>query len=107
MKQKVLIITQDEFSLGFELSQVKGCAVKNSEEAKKKLEEIMNSKEYGVVLLDEELTKGFDLKFKKKVFASDSPMIMSLPLKREFREKPMEDEFLDFIRSAIGFKIRV
>jgi len=107
MTHKVLVITQNEFALGFQLAQVATYPVKNSQEAKSKLQEQINSKEYGIILIDEELTKNFDDKLKKTIFASDLPLIMPVPLKKEFKEKPAEDEFAEFIRSAIGFRIRI
>ncbi len=106
---KVLVITQDEFGLGFRLAGVKTHTVRNSEEAREELVEQLNSKEYGIVLIDEELTVDLDDKLRERILESTLPLVVLTPVRKEFEEEAVysEDEFSKFIASTIGYQIRI
>ena len=104
---KVLVITRDEIDLGFRLAGVKTHAVRNSEEAREKLVEQLDSKEYGIILLDDELTTDFDNQLEKRILESDFPLVMLIPLRKELKKEIAEDEFSKFISNIIGYRIRI
>jgi len=104
---KVLVITKSDFEPGFRLAGVKTEVANNSEEAKGVLIKYMEVKKYRIILIDEELTKNFENKFKKRIFESDTPLIMLMPVREKFKEKIVEEDFLKFIISAIGYQIRI
>ena len=107
MMYKVLVIVRDEIDLGFRLAGVKTHAVKNSEEAREKLVEQLDSKEYGIILLDNELTTDFDEPLERRIIESDFPLVMLIPLKKELKEEILEDEISKFISNIIGYRIRI
>jgi vacuolar-type H+-ATPase subunit F/Vma7 len=104
---KVLVIARDEIDLGFRLAGVKTHAVKNSEEAREKLVEQLDSKEYGIILLDDELTTDFDEQLEKRILESDFPLVMLIPLRKELKEEILEDEISKFASNIIGHRIRI
>ena len=107
MLYNVLVIARDEIDLGFRLAGVKIHAVRNSEEAREKLVEQLDSKEYGIILLDDELTTDFDNEMEKRILESEFPLVMLIPLRKELKEEIAEDEFSQFISNIIGYRIRI
>lgn len=108
MNCKVLVITGAEFNPGFQMAGIRTHTVNTADEAREKIIEQLRLKEYGVVLVDESLLSDFDAKLKEKIFESDLPLVLTTPIRRNVGEKtPAEDEFLEFITKAIGYRIRV
>lgn len=105
---KILVITQDEFGLGFRLAGVRTHAVNDSEEAREKMIEQLDSEEYGVILIDEELAEDFDDKLKKRLSESTTPLVVMTPVRKEFEEEIYSaDEFSRFVAGIIGYEIRI
>lgn len=105
---KILVITQDEFGLGFRLAGVRTHAVSDSEEAREKLVAELDSEEYGIILIDEELAEDFDDKLKKKLSESTAPLVVMPPIRKEFEEEVYSaDEFSRFVAGIIGYEIRI
>ncbi len=105
---KVLVVTQDEFGLGFRLAGVRTHIVSDSEEAREKVIEQLNSEEYGIILVDEELAEDFDDKLMKRMSESTEPLVVLTPVKKEFEaEVYSADEFSKFVAGIIGYEVRV
>lgn len=108
MNCKVLVITGAEFDLGFRMAGINTHTVRSADEAGEKIRSQLRLKEYGVILIDESLLSNFDAKLKEKIFESDLPLVLATPIRRNVGEKTVaEDEFLEFITKAIGYRIRV
>ena len=108
MLDKILVIVPADFALGFKLTgiDVQACALASS--AKEYLENEMLKPRYGLILIDENFLLSFDSRIKKKIQESYEPLIMAIPLKRDFKQEvETKDYFSKMVQDAIGYEIRI
>ena len=110
-RYKLLIITHPQLAVGYRLAGVDVEEVRNSQEAQRLLESIVQGgREFGIVGIDEDLFNGFDDKVVKKIDDWGIPLVVPFPssdLYRWVRKKRDEDYAASLIRSAIGYQIKL
>ncbi len=108
LQDRILAILPEDFDLGFKLTGIDTQKCVFAFEAKVSLERELIRQEYNIILVDENFIFEFDSRFNKKIQESAKPLIMAIPLKRNFKEelKP-KDYFLKMVQDAIGYEIRI
>ena len=106
---KMLMLTDSETATGFRLA---GVAVHeaNSENAQKTLEGIIESDEYGLVVVDEGLIADPNKATERLMRGRTLPVLLSMPSLGVAFEEGSDDaaEYMKaLVRSAIGFDIKL
>ncbi len=105
---RMLVLTDSETAIGYRLA---GVEVRESvpEEAQRALEEVIESGDYGLVVVDEGLIKDPARASERAMRGRDLPVILSVPsLGATFGDDSDAVAYMkDLVRSAIGFDIKL
>ena len=105
---KMLVLTDSETAIGYRLA---GVEVHESvpEEAQTALEQIIESDDYGLVVVDEGLLSDPARASERAMRGRDLPVILSVPsLGATFGDSSDATEYMkELVRSAIGFDVRM
>ncbi len=105
---KLLVLTDAETAIGYRLA---GVEVRESvpEEAAHALDEIIESDEYGLVVVDEGLIPDPVRSAERAMRGRDLPVLLSVPsLGATFGDSDDAVEYMkELVRSAIGFDIKL
>ncbi|MGR3310084.1 MAG: V-type ATP synthase subunit F [Candidatus Brocadiales bacterium] len=107
---KILAIANSEVVKGLRFSGINVLGVDTPELAKKSLLDVMKSKDYGIVIIDESLERTFDDYTKRLIEESGTPLFVPLPLQliwQEIEVPPDDTYVVDMIRRAIGYQIKI
>lgn len=103
---KLVVLTDTDTGDGFRLAGVDVVTVESPDEARKRLNELIDDDSSGIVAVNEAFMAEIDERTQQKIASTYRPIVISLPI----REKLMTDEdhraYLSrLIRRAIGFDI--
>ncbi|MFA5594743.1 MAG: V-type ATP synthase subunit F [Trueperaceae bacterium] len=105
---KMLVLTDSETAIGYRLA---GVEVRESvpEEAQAALEQIIESGQYGLVVVDEGLLQDPTRSSERAMRGRDLPVILSVPsLGATFGDSSDATAYMkELVRSAIGFDVRM
>lgn len=105
---KVIILTDSETATGYRLA---GVEVREAEQAGavRALEQLIESGEYGLVVVDEGLVADAVASTARMMRGRDLPVILPVPsLSAAFGEGDDATEYMkDLVRNAIGFDIKL
>ena len=105
---KMLVLTDSETAIGYRLA---GVEVHESvpEEAQAALEQIIESDQYGLVVVDEGLLEDPTRSSERAMRGRDLPVILSVPsLGATFGDSSDATAYMkELVRSAIGFDVRM
>lgn len=105
---KMLVLTDSETAIGYRLA---GVEVRESvpEEAQAALEQIIESDQYGLVVVDEGLLQDPTRSSERAMRGRDLPVILSVPsLGATFGDSSDATAYMkELVRSAIGFDVRM
>ncbi|MBI4399557.1 V-type ATP synthase subunit F [Candidatus Micrarchaeota archaeon] len=100
---KIFVLADKPTCIGFRLAGVENCHVAEGKDAERKLEELMNNEDVGVIVVNEKLLAQIDWKLKKKIDTTARPAVVPVPDKHG---PSSEVESLgDMIKKALGFEL--
>ncbi|MGB4592350.1 MAG: V-type ATP synthase subunit F [Coriobacteriia bacterium] len=103
---KLVVLTDTDTGDGFRLAGVDVVTVESPEDARKRLNELIDDDSSGIIAVNEAYMAEIDERTQQKIASTYRPIVISLPI----REKLVTDEdhraYLSrLIRRAIGFDI--
>lgn len=102
-KVKIIVIGGPTLVTGLTLAGLEHSITSTEENFQSNLEKILTQKEYGVVVVQEDLLSGIDWRLKKKLDNIAYPVIVPVPgLNGKTAE---EDDLRNIIKRALGFDI--
>lgn len=107
---KVLVILPHELAAGFALSGVAVQRVGNVDEAQSALSAAMDSGEYGIVVVDENMLEQMDERAVNRFFRQNIPLVVPLPgdLQWGDTEETQQDDYVArLIRRAVGYQLNI
>jgi len=107
---KVLAISGVELARGFALAGIETWPVSDAQQASEALAKIISGEEYGVVIIDEELSSGLDKQIVAALSRGDGPMLVSIPAELRWRDTeklPTDDYVARLIRRAVGYQLNI
>ena len=108
MPNEILAIVQDDFVLGFKLTGIDTLGCATNVQAKEYLEREFTQQRYRLIFIDENFLLSFDVRLKKKIQEMTYPLVMTIPLKKSFKEEiERKDYFSKMVQDAIGYEIRI
>lgn len=107
---KVLVISERELAGGFALAGIETCVVSNAGHASEALAAIIESGEYGIVIMDEKLSSGLDRQVTAALSRGDGPILVTIPAELRWRDTerlPHDDYVARLIRRAVGYQLNI
>ena len=107
---KVLVIASGDLCLGFGLTGVETRPVKDVESAESALNAAVETGEYGIVIIDDQLLDGFDQRTRNTALAMTVPLVVAAPCDMKWRDVediPGDDYVARLIQRAIGYQLNV
>lgn len=102
------VITDYENAPGFELTGIDVSKVNSSGEATDRVREIIDSKEEGIVILNQSFFDEFDDKFKKEIDSCNKPIFMTFPDIKGWGVQEPETKYVSqLIQRALGYTIKI
>lgn len=107
---RVVAVLKSDLSLGLALSgiQVHSCA--NHKEQLTVLRDVLDSRDVGMVIVDEEFMDDMDNLLRKELLQRTRPLVVPIPGRLEYKD--MEEESRDdlihrLIRQAVGYQLNI
>ena len=107
---KVAAIVSPDLAPGFELAGVEVARARNSPEASDVLHALVESGEYGIVIIDERYMDDFDESTAALCTTSRRPIVVGLPGGMKWprdHDRGPDDYAMSLIRRAIGHQVRI
>lgn len=107
---KIIVLTDYDTALGFQLAGVEVMKVVSSEEAATKIRELLKDKEVGLIVLNEEFITDLSEGMQKRIENSNYPVFVPIPVVKHWgreKEKEREEYILRLIRRAIGYQLKI
>lgn len=98
------MIGEDRVTLGFRLAGVSEWHTAEGEEGVRKLSELMDRDDVGIIIASNSLRKSMDWKLQSRVAASSKPIVVFVP-GRAGEEEPEETSLQELIRKSIGINL--
>ncbi|MBI2079420.1 V-type ATP synthase subunit F [Candidatus Micrarchaeota archaeon] len=103
MKTGIMVLGDAPLVTGFQLAGLENSLVVTHNTFQKELESILEKKEFGVIVVNENMLSTIDWRLKKKLDSIAFPVIVPIP---DIREKSSEgDEIKNLIKRALGFDL--
>ncbi len=103
---KLVVLTDAESADGFRLAGVDVEVATSSDEARRKLNSLVDDDNSGIIAVNESMMASIDERLQKKIDSIYRPIVVSLPLKETLHEEEDHRAYLSrLIRRAIGFDI--
>ncbi len=103
---KLVILTDPENADGFRLAGVDVEVAASPDEARRKLNDLVDDDNSGIIAVNESMVASIDERLQKKIDSIYRPIVVSLPLKETLHEEEDHRAYLSrLIRRAIGFDI--
>ncbi len=100
---KVLVIGHSKAVLGFSLAGVNGQAVTSAEEASQALDAALASKDYGIILVTQDVAKLLQARVEDLKLHSTIPLVVEIPSPEGV--SPDEPSLSEVVLRAIGIKL--
>lgn len=103
---KLVVLTDAENADGFRLAGVDVEVATTGDEARRKLNALVDDDNSGIIAVNESMMSSIDERLQKKIDSIYRPIVVSLPLKETLHEDEDHRAYLSrLIRRAIGFDI--
>ncbi len=103
---KLIVLTDPENADGFRLAGVDVEIAATGEEARRRLNELVDDDNSGIIAVNESMMASIDERLQKKIDSIYRPIVVSLPIKEMLHEEEDHRAYLSrLIRRAIGFDI--
>ena len=106
MRQKILVIGPYEFRSGFMLAGVDYMDVDDPTKLKKLIRQIYESKEYGLVIIEDSYEKHLDNRTRSIIYESVNPLFFLMDFDRR-KGKSVEEQLKEIVRRAIGVEMNI
>lgn len=105
---KVAVITDENSSLGFNLTPVDTYVSNTPEEAKSNLLRLLNDDTIGVIAINDDFLKDIDERLQQRIDKLFKPIVVPIPAKKTLEITEERRSYLaHLIRRAIGFDIKL
>jgi vacuolar-type H+-ATPase subunit F/Vma7 len=107
---KVLALLGRDLCAGFALSGVDVGVVADPAQAKSALEAAIAARQYGIVIVEEEMMAGMEAETREAFAESTVPLVIEIPgtmAWREAAEAPSDDYIARLIRRAVGYQLNI
>jgi vacuolar-type H+-ATPase subunit F/Vma7 len=103
---QLIVITHPGLAPGFQLAGVTTFAAENAEAARRRLIELMDEGEAGIIALDQPYLESLDLRTRRRIEQGYRPVVIGLPTGHvEMAEARRRRQLAELIRRAIGVRI--
>jgi vacuolar-type H+-ATPase subunit F/Vma7 len=103
---KLVVLTDTDTGDGFRLAGVDVITVGSPEEARKRLNELIDDDSSGIVAVNEAFMADIDERTQQKINSTYRPIVISLPIRETLHTDEDHRAYLSrLIRRAIGFDI--
>ena len=103
---KVVILTDPDTASGFRLAGVDVYEADSPEEAKNKINQLLEDDRTGILAVNESFLAEVDDRVKERIEAMYRPIVVSLPVKEKMGEAGERKAFLArLIHRAVGFDV--
>jgi V/A-type H+/Na+-transporting ATPase subunit F len=102
---KLLVIGHPKAVLGFSLVGVSGCAATTAEEANRALDEAMQAKDLGIVLVTEDVAALVEERMDELKLRSTEPLVVEIAAPAVNGERISRPSLGEIVFRAIGVKI--
>lgn len=103
---KLVVLTDTDTGDGFRLAGVDVITVDSPEEARKRLNELIDDDSSGIVAVNEAFMAEIDERTQQKINSTYRPIVISLPIREKLHTDEDHRAYLSrLIRRAIGFDI--
>ena len=107
---KVLVIAGKDLTAGFALAGVETLVAEDPLVAGELLSDAVNSGQYAVVIIDEELADNLASEARKYLSRFTVPLVISIPGQMRFRDVeslPEDTHVANLVRQAVGYKLNI
>jgi vacuolar-type H+-ATPase subunit F/Vma7 len=103
---KLIVLTDSENADGFRLAGVDVEVATNHDEARRRLNALVDDDNSGIIAVNESMMSSIDERLQKKIDSIYRPIVISLPLREMLHTEEDHRAYLSrLIRRAIGFDI--
>ena len=102
-KQEIAVVADSATCTGFRLSGVQNVFRAEGKEAEKKILDLLEKEEIGIIIVNEKLLEKIDFRLKKRIDRTAKPAIIAVPDKRG--ESKEGESLKAMIRRAIGIEL--
>jgi vacuolar-type H+-ATPase subunit F/Vma7 len=103
---KLVVLTDSDTGDGFRLAGVDVITVESPEEARKRLNELIDDDSSGIVAVNEAYMAEIDERTQQKINSTYRPIVITLPIREKLHTDEDHRAYLSrLIRRAIGFDI--
>lgn len=103
---RLIVLTDSDTADGFRLSGVDVEVAESSEEARLRLNALLDDEASGIIAVNEKMMAGIDERTQRKIDSIYRPIVISLPIKERLEVGEDHRAYLArLIRRAIGFDI--
>ncbi len=100
---KIFVVADHSTCTGFRLAGITNAFKLEGFEAEKKLEELMNSQEAGIIIINEKLLTQMNYKLRQRIDKTAKPVVLAVPDKNGASEEAESLKFL--VKRALGFEL--
>jgi vacuolar-type H+-ATPase subunit F/Vma7 len=107
---RVVGILREEMGAGLALTGMDVMTVKDAEDFKRTMQTVIDSHEYGLAVVDENLLAGLDERSRSAITERSLPLVVPIPgtLKWEdVTDMPEDDYIAMLIRRAVGYQLNI
>lgn len=107
---KVSVVVHQDLGIGFRLAGLEIVACDNSEEALESIHSLLEDRDQGIVIVEEEFLDGFEEHEREALLKRTIPLIVPIPGKLEWRgteEVPRDDYVARLVRQAVGYQLNI
>ncbi len=107
---KVVAVMREDLALGFSLTGLDVIPVKDAAAAVEVVREVIDSRESGLIALEQGLLEEMEERTRESLLARNVPLIVPVPGElawRDVEELPPDDYLAELIRHAVGYQLNV
>lgn len=103
---KLVVLTDPDNADGFRLAGVDVTVAEHTEDARRKLNALLDDDSSGIIAVNEQMMGAIDERTQRKIDSIYRPIVISLPIKEQLHMGEDHRAYLSrLIRRAIGFDI--
>ena len=103
-------VVHEDFGLGLELAGVVVSTYRDRSGAVRALREAVSSREYGIVITEQEFFDSLDPRYRKELMRRTQPLVVPVPAEmswKDVEEIPEDDLVARLIRQAVGYQVNI
>ncbi len=102
------VITNADAAVGFRLAGIETLVAEGPEAAERIVTEQVNSREVGILLINQQFMDRFSDTFQRKIEKLTLPLIIPIPISSTWwTQEPEQDYVFNLIRRAIGYQMKI